>query len=96
MAWLTLALICVAAAGQLVVIQWEVWVREDQQLTKRLLIRHVLSIVDAARYTNCYACMCVCVCVCVCVGGMWGQLVVVIIWSFSLLRECCRKTSAFI
>jgi len=29
--WATLALICVAAAHLLVVRQWEVWVREDQQ-----------------------------------------------------------------
>jgi len=37
MAWLTLALICVAAAGLLVVIQWEAWVRGDQWLTKDLI-----------------------------------------------------------
>ena len=33
----TLALVCVAAAGLLVVVQWEAWMREDQQLTKRLI-----------------------------------------------------------
>jgi len=44
MAGLTLALVCVAASGQLVVIQWEAWVRGDQRLTKVLTkssIRHV-------------------------------------------------------
>ena len=34
MAGLTLTLVCVAAEGLLVVIQWEVWVRVDQWLTK--------------------------------------------------------------
>ena len=36
-AGLTLALICVAAAGLLMVIQWEAWVRGDQRLTKDLI-----------------------------------------------------------
>ena len=36
-AGLTLTLICVAAAGLLVVIQWEVWLRGDQWLTKDLI-----------------------------------------------------------
>jgi len=37
LAGLTLTLACVAAAGLLVVIQWEEWLREDQQLIKGLI-----------------------------------------------------------
>ena len=37
MAGLILALICVAAAGMLVVIQWEAWLRGHQWLTKGLI-----------------------------------------------------------
>jgi len=37
MAGLTLALVCVAAAGLLVVIQGEEWVRRDQRLSKGLI-----------------------------------------------------------
>jgi len=37
MAGLTLTLIFVAAAGLLVVIQWEMWVRGDQWLIKVLI-----------------------------------------------------------
>jgi len=38
---LTLALVCVAAAGLLVVIQWEAWVRGDQRLAKDLITSRI-------------------------------------------------------
>ena len=42
MAGLTLGFVCVAAAGQLVIVQWEPWVREDQRLTEGL-IKSIIS-----------------------------------------------------
>jgi len=52
MAWLTVSLICVAAADLLVVIQWEAWVRGDQWLAKDLITSRIWRVYRKYRFLS--------------------------------------------
>ena len=52
MAGLTVTLICVAAAGLLVVMQWEVWVRGDQRLTIDLIKSRIRQVQRYCRFLS--------------------------------------------